>query len=190
MIWAIVSSQSCFCWLSRASPSSAAKNIINLISVLTIWWWPCIESSLVLLEESVCYDQCGLLTKLCSPLPCFILYSKAKLACYSRFKLPTFVFQSPVMKESEVAQSCLTLCDPIDGSPPCPTIPGILQARTLEWVAISFSKGSSQPRDRTWVSHFLGRRFSIWATRESLCDEKVWATRESLCDEKDIYFWC
>ena len=37
-------------------------------------------------------------------------------------------------------QSCLTLCDPIDGSPPGPAIPGILQARTLEWVAISFSK--------------------------------------------------
>ena len=36
-------------------------------------------------------------------------------------------------------QSCLTLCDPIDGSPPGSTIPGILQARTLEWVAISFS---------------------------------------------------
>ena len=38
MIWATVSSRSCFCWLSRASPSLAAKNIINLISVLTIWW--------------------------------------------------------------------------------------------------------------------------------------------------------
>ena len=37
-------------------------------------------------------------------------------------------------------QSCLTLCDPIDGSPPCSPVPGILQARTLEWVAISFSK--------------------------------------------------
>ena len=37
-------------------------------------------------------------------------------------------------------QSCPTLCDPIDGSPPGPTVPGILQARTLEWVAISFSK--------------------------------------------------
>ena len=37
-------------------------------------------------------------------------------------------------------QSCLTLCDPIDGSPPSSPIPGILQARTLEWVAISFSK--------------------------------------------------
>ena len=37
-------------------------------------------------------------------------------------------------------QSCPTLCDPIDGSPPGPPVPGILQARTLEWVAISFSK--------------------------------------------------
>ena len=71
MIWATVSSQSFFsfsffffCWLYRASPSLAAKNIINLISVLTIWWCPCVESSLVLLEECVCYDQCILLAKL------------------------------------------------------------------------------------------------------------------------------
>ena len=48
MIWAKVSSQSCFCWLYRASPSLAAKNIINLISVLTIWWCPCIEFSCVI----------------------------------------------------------------------------------------------------------------------------------------------
>ena len=65
MIWATVSSQSCFCWLYRASPSFAAKNIINLILVLTIWWCSCVESSLVLLEEGVCYDQCILLAKLC-----------------------------------------------------------------------------------------------------------------------------
>ena len=51
-----VSSWSCFCWLCRASPFLVAKNIINLISVLTIWWCPCVESSLVLLEEGVCYD--------------------------------------------------------------------------------------------------------------------------------------
>ena len=55
MIWATVSSWSSFCWLYRASPSLAAKNIINLISALTIWWCPCVESSLVLLEEGVCY---------------------------------------------------------------------------------------------------------------------------------------
>ena len=46
-------------------PSSAAKNIISLILVLTIWWCPCVEVSLMLLEENVCYDQCILLTKLC-----------------------------------------------------------------------------------------------------------------------------
>ena len=57
MIWATVSSQSCFCWLYIASPSLATKNIINPISVLTIWGCPCVESSLVLLEEGVCYDE-------------------------------------------------------------------------------------------------------------------------------------
>ena len=64
MIWATVSSWSCFCWLYRASPSLAAKDIISLISVLTIWWCPCVESSPVLLEEGVCYDQCILLAEL------------------------------------------------------------------------------------------------------------------------------
>ena len=46
MFWATVSSWSCFCWLYRAFPSLAAKNIINLILVLTIWWCPCVEPSL------------------------------------------------------------------------------------------------------------------------------------------------
>ena len=64
IIWAAVSSQFCFCWLYRASPSSAAVNIISLISVLTIWWCLRVELSLVLLEEGVCYDQCVLLAKL------------------------------------------------------------------------------------------------------------------------------
>ena len=64
MIWATISSQSCFYWRYRASPSLSAKNRISLISVVTIWWCPCVESSLVLLEESICYDQCVLLAKL------------------------------------------------------------------------------------------------------------------------------
>ena len=55
------------------------------------------------------------------------------------------------------AQSCLTLCDPVDCSLPDSSVHGILQARILEWVAISSSKGSSQPRDRTHVS-CIGRR--------------------------------
>ena len=64
MIWARVSSQPCCCWLYRAFPSSAAKNIINLTLVLTTWWCPCVESSRALMEESVCYVQCILLAKL------------------------------------------------------------------------------------------------------------------------------
>ena len=70
---------------------------------------------------------------------------------------------------SEVTQSCLTLCDPMDWSLPGSTIHGIFQARILEWVAISFSKRSSLPRDWTLVSHMVGivgRRFTVWATRE------------------------
>ena len=90
MTWATVSSQSCFCWLYGASPSLAAKNIVILILVLTIWWCPCIESSLVLLEEGVCYDQCIFLAKLYQSLPCFIPYSKAKFACYSRYLLTSY----------------------------------------------------------------------------------------------------
>ena len=50
-----------------------------------------------------------------------------------------------------VAQSCPTLCNPRDYSPPSSSVYGILQARILEWVAIPFSRGSSQPRDQTWV---------------------------------------
>ena len=55
------------------------------------------------------------------------------------------------------AHSCPTLCDSMDCSPPGFSVHGILQARIREWVAILFSRGSSQPRDWTWVSHIAGR---------------------------------
>ena len=71
------------------------------------------------------------------------------------------------LKWSEVAQLYLTLCDPMDSSLPGSAIHGIFQARILEWAAISFSRGSSQPRDRTQVSCIADRRFTIWATREA-----------------------
>ena len=72
-----------------------------------------------------------------------------------------------IKSESEVAQLCPTLCDPMDCSLPGSSLHGILQARVLEWVAISFSRGSSQPRDWTRVSCIPGRRFNLWATREA-----------------------
>ena len=59
-------------------------------------------------------------------------------------------------KEVKVAQSCPTLCDPMEY-----TVHGILQARTLEWVAFPFFRGSSQPRGRTQVSRIAGGFFTI-----------------------------
>ena len=58
---------------------------------------------------------------------------------------------------SLVAQSCPTLCDPVDCSPPGSSVPGILQARMLERVAISFPRGSSRPRDQTHICCTAGR---------------------------------
>ena len=68
--------------------------------------------------------------------------------------------------EGEVTQLCLTLCDLMDCSLPGSSIHGIFQARILDWVTISFSRRSSQPRFWTGVSHIIGRRFTIWATTE------------------------
>ena len=64
-------------------------------------------------------------------------------------------------KESEVAQSCPTLCDPMDCSLPGSPVHRVFQAIELEWIAISFSSGSSRPRYRTQVSHIVDRRFTI-----------------------------
>ena len=67
-----------------------------------------------------------------------------------------------------VTQSCPTLCDPMGCSPSRSSVHGIFQARILEWVAISFSRGSSWPQDRTQVSCIRGRLFTIWPMRETL----------------------
>ena len=115
MIWAKVSSWCCFWWLYTASLSLALKNVINLISILTIWWHPFVESSLVLLEEGVCYDQCILLARLCESLLCFILYSKAKFACYSRYFLTSsFCIPFPGIK-GIVSKSSESSDAPYDG---------------------------------------------------------------------------
>ena len=87
--------------------------------------------------------------------------------------------------ESEVAQSYPTLCNPMDCSLPCSSVHGIFQARVLEWVAISFSRGPSRPRDWTQVSLIVGRHFTVWATRE-VC--KWRGTKESL-DESERGEW-
>ena len=89
------------------------------------------------------------------------LYSFSVYSCHL-----FLISSASVSEKSEATQSCLTLCDPMDCSLPGSFIHGIFQARVLEWVAISFSRGSSWPRDWTQVSLIESRCFTVWATRE------------------------
>ena len=79
-----------------------------------------------------------------------------------------------------VTKSCPTLWDPVDCSLPGSFLHGILQARILEWVPISFSRGSSRTRDWTRVSGIAGRHFNLWATREAQSGFK--SVTSYLCD--------
>ena len=85
-----------------------------------------------------------------------------------------------------VTQSCPTLCDPMDCSLPDSFVHGILQARILEWDAISFSRESSQPRDWTEVSLIVGRLFTDWATREH---QKKTTWEDLLNHETRVFDW-
>ena len=73
----------------------------------------------------------------------------------------------------KVAQSCPTFCDSMDCSLPGFSVHGILQGKILEWVAVSFSRGSSQPRDQTQVSRIADGFFTIWATKEAHSPKRV-----------------
>ena len=105
----------------------------------------------------------------CSPEMCWACSPVVLIPCH--FWLPSItqkLMESGKSKsESEVTQSCPTLCDPMHCSLPGSSVHGIFQASILGWFAISFSRGSSRPRDWTLVSHIEGRCFTIWATREA-----------------------
>ena len=85
----------------------------------------------------------------------------------------------------KIAQLCLTLCDPKDY-----TVHGILQARILEWVAVLFSRGSSQPRDRTPVSHIAGFFTGRVTRAHSKCSINVSGFTSFLCPPLYPYSLC
>ena len=87
----------------------------------------------------------------------------------TEFEICQLHFLSALIQHGVVVlvAKCLTLCNPMDCSLPCSSVHGIIQARTLEWVADSFSRGSSQPRNWTWVSCIARRFFTNWAMREA-----------------------
>ena len=99
-----------------------------------------------------------------------------------------------VPRACSVAKSCPTLCDPIEGSLPGSSVHGIFQARILEWVVTSFSRGSSQPRDRTCVPALTGRFFTteppgksslVFPPPKPLCLGNYWS---ACCHHKLVEF--
>ena len=101
MIWATVSSWSCFCWLYGASPSLAARNVINLTSVLAVWWFPCVESSLLFLEEVFAMISAFSWQDSVSLCPGSFCTPRLNLPVTPGvFWLTTFAFQSPIMKKT------------------------------------------------------------------------------------------
>ena len=86
-----------------------------------------------------------------------------------------------IESESEVVQSCPTLCDPMDSSRPGSSVHVIFLTRILVWVAISFSRGSSQARDRTWVSRIVGSLSHQGSPQlEKSFLAQIWRRRNSL----------
>ena len=131
---------------------------LQLFDVCSIrWWFSCLTLLSHHLAQSLIWSR-HLIKK-----------KKKKVVMYSCLTKPE--------SESEVAWSCPAPCDPMDCSLPGFSVHGIFQARVLEWVATPFSRGSSQPRDRTQVSRIAGRRFTLWATREApyLAQSLTWS---------------
>ena len=89
---------------------------------------------------------------------------------------------SVLVSQVLVLQLCLTLCHPTDHS----SVHGILQARIVEWIAIPFSRGSSQPRGRTWVYCITGKFFTLWATREASLSQEV----NGVLSKENTLFFC
>ena len=89
---------------------------------------------------------------------------KNEIYCKNKYSLKNIY---ALCVHAKTLQLCPALCDPMDCSLPNSSVRGILQARILEWIAISFSRGSSWPRDWTMVSCIAGRLFTTWATRET-----------------------
>ena len=98
----MVHSRSCFCWPYRACLSSATKNIIKLISILTVWWYSYAESSFVFLED-VCYDQCVLLKKHCSLCLISFCTQRPNMPVTPGISwVPTFAFPYPMMERTSL----------------------------------------------------------------------------------------
>ena len=113
----------------------------------------------------------GLLAVAWAPQPCPSLTNPAWTSPWDLFL--DHLAEELVFGGCLAAKSCSTLGDPTDCSPPGSSIHGLFQARILEWVAISFSRGYSWPRDWTRVSCTAGRFLTNWVTTVELIQQTL-----------------
>ena len=124
-------------------------------------------------------ENCLVLHDVSTQTPLVFLHSPNQLTVLGGF----FTFQLWCFCCCLVAKSCLLFYHPLDCSPPGSSVHEISQARTLQWVAISFSSGSSQPRDRDQISCISRQFIDCWASRDSLTQLELssnWVTMDQL----------
>ena len=140
-----------------------AHSISVILHSLSTWWHPNIEKeSFALKFGNLPVNSRGMVMGFGQL--CILNYSHQNLV--GRWNCDIKVSKYKIIYVP-CYQSCPTLWDLMDCSPPGSSVHGILQARILEWVAMPSSRGSSQSRDQTQVSCTIGRFFTIWATREA-----------------------
>ena len=143
--------------LFLTAPSSCAPiNHIKSISVTAVFQIDNKQGPTVL-HRTLCSGLCGSLDgrEIWGRMNTCIYMAKS--FCCSPETITALLIGYACMHTKSL-QSCLTLCDPVDSSPPGPSIHGILQARILEWVAMPSTRGSSQIRDWTCICvSFIGR---------------------------------
>ena len=147
---------------SLGNVSAFWKSII-VISIKALWWWPLVRF-------------------VWSYFPLLWIWTISIYLSKTKHLLPLFFLNWSIV-DLLVAQSCPTLCNPMDCGPSGSSVHGILQARILEGVSILFSRGSSRPRDWTQVSCFAGNFFTVWATREGV---KRWGSPLEL---SFLFYW-
>ena len=114
------------------------------------------------------HDFCITFSFPCIPNDVHLLWFSGKSLCGKRGILILVSFEKQLLSTVKhmilcvvVTESCPPLCDSMEYSPPGSSVHGIVQARILEWVAITFSRGSSQPRDQIHISCIEDRFFTI-----------------------------
>ena len=140
-----------------ASPSLATKNIINLILVWTIWWFPCVESSLLLLGESVSYDPCILLAKLLVFVQLHFVLQGQICLLFQVSWLSTFAVKSPIIKRTSFfCVSCRRSCRSSQNCSTSAFSAWVVGAYT--WVTVTLVLPWKQPRSfcHSWdCMHFI-----------------------------------